>query len=92
MYIIVVYDIRQIDDFAKVQRKVFKVCKKYLYHVQNSVFEGTLTKFQIEKLELELKAVLRGNEDSCIIFQSRNERWLQKKILTNQKIENDQFV
>ncbi len=92
MYVIIVYDIRQVDDFAKVQRKVFKICKKYLYHVQNSVFEGTLTKYQIEKLQMELKGVLRGNEDSCIMFKSRNERWLQKDILTNQLEENEQFI
>lgn len=92
MYIIVVYDIRQVDDFAKVQRRVFKICKRYLYHVQNSVFEGNLTKSQIEKFEFELKTVLRGNEDSCIIFKSRNEKWLEKKILTNQKVENEQFI
>lgn len=92
MYVIVVYDIKQIDDFAKVQRRVFKVCKKYLYHVQNSVFEGNLTRYQVEKLELELKAVLRGDNDSCIIFKSRNQRWLEKKILTNQKEENEQFI
>lgn len=92
MYVIVVYDIKQIDDFAKVQRKIFKICKKYLYHVQNSVFEGTLTKYQIEKLQIELKSVLRGNDDSCIMFKSRNERWLQKDILTNQIEENEQFI
>ena len=40
MYIILVYDIKQVDDYAKVQRKVFQICKRYLYHVQNSVFEG----------------------------------------------------
>ncbi len=92
MYVIVIYDIRQVNDFSKVQRKVFKICKKYLYHVQNSVFEGTLTKSQIEKLQLELKSVLRSNEDSCIMFKSRNERWLQKDILTNQVEENEQFI
>lgn len=92
MYVIVVYDIRQVDDFAKVQRNVFKICKKYLYHVQNSVFEGTLTKYQIEKLQMELKSVLRENDDSCIMFKSRNERWLQKDILTNQAEENEQFI
>lgn len=92
MYVIVVYDIKQVDNFSKVQRMVFKICKKYLYHVQNSVFEGTLTKYQIEKLKLELKTVLRGQEDSCIIFESRNKRWLQKEFLTNQREENEQFI
>lgn len=92
MYVIVVYDIKQVDNFSKVQRMVFKICKKYLYHVQNSVFEGTLTKYQIEKLKMELKTILRGDEDSCIIFKSRNERWLQKEIITNQKEENEQFI
>ena len=55
MYIILMYDIKQIDDYNKVQRKVYQICKKYLYHVQNSVFEGELSEAQIIKLKIELR-------------------------------------
>ena len=42
MYLIVIYDIKQEENYAKRQRYVFKTCKKYLVHIQNSVFEGEL--------------------------------------------------
>ena len=42
MYLIVIYDIKQEENYAKRQRYVFKTCKKYLTHIQNSVFEGEL--------------------------------------------------
>ncbi|APT75255.1 CRISPR-associated protein Cas2 [Marinitoga sp. 1135] len=80
MYIILVYDIK-FDEEGKGQKilpKVFKICKKYLYHIQNSVFEGELTKAEILKLKSELEKVIRKDEDSIIIFKSRHERWLEK--------------
>lgn len=92
MYIILVYDIKQVDNFAKVQRKVFQICKRYLYHIQNSVFEGELLESQIEKMKIELNKYLRKNMDSCIIFKSRNKRWMQKEFITKIIEENDQFI
>ena len=50
MYIILVYDIVMDKQGSKVSRHVFKICKKYLTHVQNSVFEGELTKAQLARL------------------------------------------
>lgn len=40
MYAILVYDIVTDDQGKKCLPKVFKICKKYLIHIQNSVFEG----------------------------------------------------
>ena len=41
MYVILVYDINlEEKEGQKVLRNVFKTCKKYLVHIQNSVFEG----------------------------------------------------
>ena len=55
MYIILVYDIKQVDNFARVQRYVYKICKRYLVHVQNSVFEGEITVSNLIKLKEELR-------------------------------------
>ena len=33
---------------------IFKICKRYLSHIQNSVFEGDITKVQLVKLKQEL--------------------------------------
>lgn len=64
---------------AKVQRKVFKECKKYLVHIQNSVFEGEISQSQIFKLETTLKKIIRREIDSLIVFKTRNEKWLDKE-------------
>lgn len=45
MYCVLVYDISQDKDGRKVLPKVFKICKKYLHHIQNSVFEGDLSEW-----------------------------------------------
>ena len=81
MYIILVYDIALGQNGAKVLRHVFKICKKYLSHVQKSVFEGELTKSQLKKLTIELRKWIRDDKDSVIIFKNRNKKWLDKQFL-----------
>ena len=58
---------------------VFKICKKYLTHIQNSVFEGEISKVQLVKLQRELDEYIDKQQDSVIIFKSRQERWLDKE-------------
>lgn len=44
MYVVLVYDISLDDNGRKRWSHVFKICKKYLTHIQNSVFEGEISK------------------------------------------------
>jgi len=81
MYIVLMYDIMMDEGGAKVQRNTFKICKKYLTHIQKSVFEGNLTELNLMKLKKELNKYVRDNKDSFIIFKSRDERWLEKEFL-----------
>lgn len=88
MYIILVYDINlEEKEGQRVLRNVFKICKKYLIHIQNSVFEGELLESQLLRLQAELKKFIRKNTDSVIVFKSRNQRWLEKEFIG--KIEDD---
>lgn len=79
MYIILAYDIVMDNKGKKILPKVYKICKKYLSHIQNSVFEGELSGSQVMKLELELKQFIRKDTDSLIVFHTRNEKWLTKE-------------
>ena len=80
MYVILVYDINlENTEGQKVLRKVFKICKKYLVHIQNSVFEGELLESQVIKLKSELNKCIRTDKDSVIFFKSRSQRWLEKE-------------
>lgn len=80
MYVVLVYDIKSDEGGQKVLGKTFKICKKYLTHIQNSVFEGEITVGNIMKLKNELNGIVRQDKDSVILFKSRNEKWLDKEI------------
>lgn len=88
MYVILVYDINLEDkEGQKVLKNVYKICKKYLVHIQNSVFEGELLESQLMKLKSEIKAYIRDDKDSVIVFKSRNQRWMEKMFFG--KVEDD---
>ncbi len=88
MYVILVYDINlENKEGQKVLRNVYKICKKYLVHIQNSVFEGELLESQLLKLKSELQTYIRDDKDSVIVFKSRNQRWMEKTFFG--KIEDD---
>ncbi|SHH57650.1 CRISPR-associated endonuclease Cas2 [Thermosipho atlanticus] len=91
MYVILIYDINT-EKNQKVLSKVFKICKKYLFHVQKSVFEGELTKSQLFKLKKELENTIRKDVDSIIIFKSRNEKWLSKDFLGKSETSTDNLL
>lgn len=76
MYVIIVYDIKE----ARVQR-VLKICRKYFYWVQNSVFEGEITKSKLEKFKSELKKIMNFEEDSVIIYTFLSEKYSRREIL-----------
>lgn len=77
MYVIVVYDVDQ-----KRCGKMLKLCRGYLHHVQNSVFEGEITEARLEELKIKAKKIMNEEDkDSLIIFKSRNEKWLDKEVV-----------
>ena len=87
MYVIMVYDFSE-----KRVAKMLKLSRKYLNWIQNSVFEGEITEAKFMKMELEVKRFIRKDEDSLIVFKSRNERWLQKVFLgKDEGFKTDRF-
>lgn len=79
MYVILVYDIKLDETGAKVLRNVFKICKRYLSHIQNSTFEGEINISSLNKLQFELYKWIRKDKDSVILFKSRDSKWLNKE-------------
>lgn len=92
MYVILVYDIKTDYNGQRVLNKTFKTCKKYLSHIQNSVFEGELSESQIVRLKYELDAIIRKDIDSIILFKSRNEKWLIKDMWGKQEDKTSNFI
>jgi len=87
MYLILVYDISE-----KRVGKMLKLCRKYLNWIQNSVFEGEITEVKLKELLFKAKGIMNLEEDSLIIFKSRNEKWLEKEVLGKEKNELDTFI
>lgn len=70
MFVILVYDVGQ-----KRVAKALKTCRKYLYWVQNSVFEGNITEANLVKLKVELLNVIDTNKDSVVIYKFRTTKY-----------------
>lgn len=92
MYVILVYDILFDEKGKKILPKIFKICKKYLVHIQNSVFEGNLSKPHSIALKKELAQYVRKDKDSVIMFYAREERWLNKDFLGIEEDKTSNFL
>ncbi len=66
---------------------MLKLCRKYLNWIQNSVFEGELSEVKLKELILSAKKIMDPETDSLIIFSSRQEKWLEKKVIGREKNE-----
>ncbi len=92
MYVILVYDIMTDEVGKRVLPKVFKICKRYLTHIQNSVFEGNLSRANAVALRKELSNYIRKDKDSVILFYTREERWLGKEFWGKEDDKTSNFL
>lgn len=74
MFVIVTYDVAQ-----KRVTKTMKICRKYLTHVQNSVFEGMITEGKLNQLKHELQKVIVPAYDSICIYEIQNIKYTRKE-------------
>lgn len=87
MYVILVYDIGE-----RRVAKMLKLCRQYLNWIQNSVFEGEITEVKLKELLAHAKKIMKESDDSVIVFKSREERWLEKQIIGQEKNSLDNFI
>lgn len=74
MFVILTYDIS-----AKRVSKVMKICRKYLTHVQKSVFEGMITDGKLQRLKHELDTIITYSEDKICIYKIDNLKFTSKE-------------
>ncbi len=84
MFVILVYDAGE-----KRVQKFHKICKRFLHWVQLSVFEGELSKAQLERLKFELKQVMKPEEDSVIIYSFRTRHYFSREVMGLKKGDPD---
>ena len=87
MYVILVYDVNE-----KRVPIVHKICRKYLFWVQNSVFEGELTEGKLKRLKRELSRVIVREEDSIIIYKLMNREVFNKEYMGLVRDVGDRFM
>lgn len=76
MFVIVVYDINR-----KRVGRALKICRKYLVHVQKSVFEGNITEGQLKQLKNELFQLIKIEEDAVCIYRFESPKYTRKEEL-----------
>ena len=87
MYVIIVYDVGV--------ERVSKVCyflRQYLEWVQNSVFEGELTKAELFKIKRELKKLIKEKEDSIMIYKARSKQVFESECIGVEKAEHSTII
>ncbi|MEA2056574.1 MAG: CRISPR-associated endonuclease Cas2 [Patescibacteria group bacterium] len=87
MYCLVVYDVNT-DRVAK----VLKFMRRHMHWIQNSVFEGVVTKAQLREIKAGLNNIIKQNEDSIYFFITRDKKYMEKEILGKEVSSTDNFI
>ncbi len=87
MYLIMVYDINE-----KRVNKVLKIGRKYLNWIQNSVLEGEISKAGFEKMKMELKEVIKEDEDSIVFYKMRTTKYTSRETMGIEKNPEDTII
>ncbi|MCI8924611.1 MAG: CRISPR-associated endonuclease Cas2 [Lachnospiraceae bacterium] len=86
-YAFVFYDVNE-----KRVQKVFKVCKRYLSHYQNSVFRGEMSPSKLIQLRTDLRAVIHEDEDFVCIIKLMNDNVFGEEVLGKKDKENGESL
>lgn len=86
MYIILVYDVSEKRVF-----KVLKTARKYITWVQNSVLEGEISISGFEKLKIEIKKIIKPEEDSILFYIIRDLKYTSKENIGVIKNSDEKF-
>lgn len=86
-YAFVFYDVNE-----KRVQKVFKVCKRYLSHYQNSVFRGEMSPSKLIQLRTDLRAVIHEDEDFICIIKLMNDNVFGEEVLGKKDKENGESL
>jgi CRISPR-associated protein Cas1 len=72
--------------------RMLKLCRRYLHWIQNSVFEGEITEVKLREMVHRARELMVLQEDSLIIFRSREQHWLEKDIVGKERNNLDTFL
>lgn len=87
MYIIIVYDAA-----PKRGVKLLKFLRQHLLWIQNSVFEGEVTKTEFEQIKAGIKERINIDKDSVIYYQFDSQNYTTRGVLGVERNETDPFI
>jgi CRISPR-associated protein Cas2 len=76
MHVIAIYDVGE-----KRVNKVLKLFRKYLTWIQNSVFQGDITKAKLQELQNALVDIIDIEYDSVVFFRMRSDQVFKKEFV-----------
>lgn len=94
MQVIFIYDI-DLTEGAKSQRRlnrIKKIGRKYLTHIQKSVFEGEITAGKIARMEKEVENIIDKEKDSVIFYIIPDGVKINRRLLTSVKDPSDNVL
>jgi CRISPR-associated protein Cas2 len=86
-YYIAVYDVG-----VKRVGKMLKLFRRYMTWVQNSVFEGEMTRAQFQELQVKAGTLMQEQEDSVIFYELRDERYAERIVLGTEQGQRSRFL
>ena len=86
VYVIAVYDVQ-----ADRTRLFLNYLRRFLVHVQNSVFEGEVTEGELERMRNGLEDLLEPGE-STIIYTVSAEDYVDRTVFGEDPTEDSQFL
>lgn len=85
-YVIVVYDVQ-----AERTPKFLKYLRRFLTHVQNSVFEGELTEGTVAEVKETLDSMLEP-EESVMVYQMSSEKYVERSVFGDDPMKDERFL
>ena len=86
VYVIAVYDVQ-----ADRTRLFLNYLRRFLVHVQNSVFEGEVTEGELKRMRNGLEDLLEPGE-STIIYTVSAEDYVDRTVFGEDPTEDSQFL
>ncbi len=88
-----IYDVSTVDEGGPYRLvKIMKTCRRYLTHVQYSVFEGDITEGQLVCLKNELLGLANADNDFIIIYSLPDGVDLTRDIITKTPDPTSNFL
>jgi CRISPR-associated protein Cas2 len=87
MYLIIVYDAA-----PKRGAKLLKFLRQHLMWIQNSVFEGDVSKAQYEIIKKGIKDIINKEKDSVIYYKFDSMNYSERGVIGVERNEIDSFI